>query len=432
MKEIKVGIIGFGTVGSGTAEVLRRQAENLRRKTGLNIALTRIADRSAQSLPPEFSQCRLSNKAEDVLNDPAIDIVVELIGGIEPARSLVLGAIARGKHVVTANKALMSTAGREILAAAAKAGVAVGMEASVAGGIPVIKTLKEGLAANTINSIMGILNGTANYILSRMTDEGLPFAEVLREAQDKGYAEADPSFDIDGIDTAHKLAILIALAYGINVQLKDIHVEGISRIEPIDIVYARQFGYRIKLLAISINHGDHVEARVHPVMVPEDHLLASVNGAYNAVNFNGDMAGDILLYGQGAGMMPTGSAVAADIVDIARDITAGAINRVPGLAFVEDNIIEGRITPMEKLRGAYYFRMSLIDEPGVLANIAGILGNNEISIESVIQQKRLEKGPVPVVIRTHRATEKSVLQAMNEIDQLTICAKTPVIIRILE
>ncbi len=432
MKEIKIGIIGFGTVGSGTAQILVEQAKILNKRTGLNMVLARVVDRSAKSLPAELGQCLLSNNVDDLINDADIDIIVELIGGIEPARDFVMRAIANGKHVVTANKALLSLHGAEIFAAAAKAGVEVGFEASVAGGIPVIKVLKEGLAANKINAIMGILNGTGNYILSRMTDEGLAFDEVLRDAQAKGYAEADPSYDVDGIDTAHKLVILIAIAYGINISLDDVSIEGISCIEPIDIAYARQFGYRIKLLAISKNHGCNIEARVHPTMVPEEHMLASVNGAYNAVYFNGDMAGDIMLYGQGAGMLPTGSAVVADIIDTARNIAADSVNRVPGLSFMPDCISDCQITPMDELRGAYYFRMSVSDEPGVLATIAGILGDNGISIESVIQKKRQDNGPVPVVIRTHQASEHDVTEALNKIDSLEICTSKTVKIRILE
>ncbi|NOX24788.1 MAG: homoserine dehydrogenase [Deltaproteobacteria bacterium] len=431
MKEIKVGIIGFGTVGSGTAEILVKQADLLRQRTGLRITLARVADRSADSLPPEFDCCAFSNDADDVINDPDIDIVAELIGGLEPARDFVLRAIASGKHIVTANKALLSLHGSQIFQAAAAAGVEVGFEASVAGGIPVIKALKEGLAANRINVIMGILNGTANYILSRMTDEGLPFATVLADAQARGYAEADPSYDVDGIDTAHKLVILMAIAYGINISLADVIIEGISRIEPIDIAYAKQFGCRIKLLAISKNYGDHVEARVHPTMVPEEHMLASVNGAYNAVYFNGDMAGNVMLYGRGAGGLPTGSAVVADIIDTARNIAAGCPNRVPGLSFKRDDIVDCLITPMAQLTGAYYFRMSVHDEPGVLAEIAGILGENGISIESVIQKKRQESGPVPVVIRTHAAVEEAVNLALGEIDSRDFCTSKTVKIRIL-
>jgi len=431
MKTIHVGIIGFGTVGSGTAEVLVAQAKALSRKTNLIINLKTVADTRATSLPEQFRGCTLTRNADDIFNDPDIAIVVELIGGIEPAKSFILKAIEAGKHVVSANKALFSTHGREIFEAATRKGVEVGFEASVGGGIPVIKALKEGLAANTIQSIMGIMNGTANFILSQMTDHGLAFATVLKEAQAKGYAEADPTYDVEGIDTAHKLVILMIMAYGINIRLEDVSIEGISRIEPIDIEFARQFGYRIKLLAISHNHGDHIEARVHPTMVPEDHLLANINGAFNGINFCGDMVGDVLFYGQGAGKMPTGSAVAADIVDIARNIAFGCLNRVPSLAFLPGEIRDCVITPMEKISCPYYFRISAVDKPGVLATIAGILGKNEISIESVIQKKRQDVGSVPVVIRTHEAQEKAVVEAIREIDSLAIVTEKTVIIRVL-
>lgn len=431
MKTIHVGIIGFGTVGSGTAEVLVRQAKALSRKTNLIINLKTVADVRATALPELFSGCALTSNADDIFNDPDISIVVELIGGIEPAKSFILKAIEAGKHVVSANKALFSTHGREIFEAATRKGVEVGFEASVGGGIPVIKALKEGLAANTIQSIMGIMNGTANFILSQMTDHGLAFATVLKEAQAKGYAEADPTYDVEGIDTAHKLVILMIMAYGINIRLEDVSIEGISRIEPIDIEFARQFGYRIKLLAISRNHGDHIEARVHPTMVPEDHLLANINGAFNGINFCGDMVGDVLFYGQGAGKMPTGSAVAADIVDIARNIAFGCLNRVPSLAYLPGEIRDCVITPMEKISCPYYFRISAVDKPGVLATIAGILGKNAISIESVIQKKRQDIGSVPVVIRTHEAQEKSVVEAIREIDSLAIVTEKTVIIRVL-
>ena len=279
MNEIRVGIIGFGTVGKGLAEVLLAQQERLVRRTGMSIRLAGIADHGTDALPERFSHVPLTRDARDLISDPKIDIIVELIGGIEPAKTFVLEAIEAGKHVITANKALLSQEGRDIFAAAAAKGVEVGFEASVGGGIPVIKSLKEGLVANRILSIMGIMNGTANYILTRMTDEGIPFAEVLAEAQRLGFAEADPSYDIEGIDTAHKLAILMSMAYGMHITHHQISIEGISRIEPMDIELAREFGCRIKLLAISRNHGDHVEARVHPTMVPENHLLASINGA---------------------------------------------------------------------------------------------------------------------------------------------------------
>lgn len=432
MKTINVGILGFGTVGSGTAEVLLLQAQTLLQKTDLSIAIKTVADINIDTLPDAFSATTLTKNVDDIFNDQAIDIVVELIGGLEPARTFMLKAIEAGKHVVTANKALLSIHGKEIFEAAARKGVEVGFEASVGGGIPVIKSLKEGLVANQINSIMGIMNGTANYILSQMTDFGLPFDQVLEDAKQKGYAEADPTYDIEGIDTAHKLVILMIMAYGINISLDDVTTEGISKIKPIDIEFAKQFGCRIKLLAIAKDNGGHYEARVHPTMVPDDHMLASVNGAYNAIHFNGDMVGNVLFYGKGAGKLPTGSAVAADVVDIARNISNDCINRVPSLSYLPQYIKDCQITPMDKVCGPYYFRITALDQPGVLATIAGILGENNISIESVIQKKKHDSKSVPIVIRTHRAMENDVESALNEINGLVICTSETVKIRILE
>ena len=432
MKEIKVGLIGFGTVGKGLAEVLRSQQQRLVRRTGMTIRLAGIADTRAAELPEEFRDIPLTRDALQLINDPEIDIIVELIGGIEPAKTLVLQAIAAGKHVVTANKALLSQEGRDIFAAATKQGVEVGFEASVGGGIPVIKALKEGLVANRILSIMGILNGTANYILTRMTDEGIAFAEVLKDAQRLGFAEADPTYDIEGIDTAHKLAILMTIAYGTPITHQEIATEGISQIEPMDIELAREFGCRIKLLAISRNHGEHVEARVHPTMVPQGHLLASINGAFNAIHFQGDMVGNILLHGLGAGSVPTGSAVAADVVDIARNICFGSIGRVPALSYLPDQMQARRITPMEELYGPYYLRCTVLDQPGVLSNISGILSRHDISIESVIQKGRKKIGAVPLVVVTHSARESSVSAALAEISRLDSVTAPVVKIRILE
>jgi homoserine dehydrogenase len=435
MKEIKVGLIGFGTVGSGTAQVLYEQASRLEKRVGAAIRLVRIADIMVDRLPDHLAaggRIALTKDVNDIFTDPEIRIVVELIGGIEPAKSFILRAIEAGKHVVTANKALLSMHGREIFAAAARQGVEVGFEASVGGGIPIIKSLKEGLVANRIVSMMGILNGTANYILTRMTDHGTPFAEVLRDAQEQGFAEADPSYDIEGIDTAHKLAILMTIAYGMHITLDDITIEGISQVEPIDISFAHEFGYRIKLLAISRNHGDHVEARVHPTLVPEEHLLANINGAFNAIHFTGDMVGNILLYGLGAGKMPTGSAVVADMVDIARNILTGAANRVPCLSYLPEHITARPITPLKDLRFPYYFRITAVDKPGVLSTIAGILGRHDISLESVIQKSRRQKGAVPIIMRTHEAGEAAVQHALAEIDALDICTDKTVKIRILD
>ena len=432
MKEIKVGMIGFGTVGKGLAEVLHSQRERLVKRTGMSIRLAGIADHGTTALPEKFADIPLTKDAKELINNPEIDIIVELIGGIEPAKTFVLQAIASGKHVVTANKALLSQEGAEIFAAAAAKGVEVGFEASVGGGIPVIKALKEGLVANRILSIMGIMNGTANYILTRMTDECIAFAEVLKDAQRLGFAEADPTYDIEGIDTAHKLAILMTMAYGMPITHREIATEGISSIEPMDIELARELGCRIKLLAISRNHGDHVEARVHPTMVPQTHLLASISGAYNAIHFQGDTVGNVLLYGQGAGMIPTGSAVAADVVDIARDIQSGSIGRVPSLAYLPAEMRPRRITPMDELSGRYYFRLTVLDQPGVLATVAGVLSKYEISIESVIQKGRKKVGAVPLVIVTHHAKESAVRGALEEIGKLESVTAPVVKIRILD
>lgn len=431
MKEIHVGIIGFGTVGKGLAYALLNQKERLLQKTGISFSISTIADIMVNALPSEFSDTRLTANADDILTDPNIDIVVELIGGMEPAKKFILRAIENGKHVVTANKALLSVHGREIFQAAAKKNVEVGFEASVGGGIPVIKALKEGLVANRINSIKGIMNGTANYILSQMTDHDAPFAEVLQEAQRLGYAEADPTYDIEGIDTAHKLAILMTIAYGKHVQLSHINVEGISSIEPIDIRFAKKFGFRIKLLAISRNHGDSVEARVHPTMVPENQMLATINGAYNGIQFQGDTVGEVLLYGQGAGMMPTGSAVAADVVDIGRNIAGGSINRVSALSYLPEHIGEPTITPMRQLVCPYYIRVTALDRPGVLSMITGIFGTHGISIQSMMQDGRDSEEPVFIVFRTHRAEEDAVVKAIAEIDALQVCTAPTVKIRIL-
>jgi homoserine dehydrogenase len=434
MQEIKIGLIGFGTVGSGLAQVLYEQQERLEKRTGARIRLSKVADIMVESLPEHINRSgsvTLTKNVDEIFSDPEISIVVELIGGIEPARSFILKAIDHGKHVVTANKALLSLHGKEIFEAAARKGVEVGFEASVGGGIPVIKSLKEGLVGNKILSIMGIMNGTANYILTQMTDHAIPFEEVLKDAQAKGFAEADPTYDIEGIDTAHKLVILMTIAYGTYIHLDQVTTEGISRIQPIDIDFAREFGYRIKLLAISRNHGDHVEARVHPTMVPDEHLLANINGAFNAIHFKGDMVGNVVLYGLGAGMMPTGSAVVADVVDIARDILTDAVQRVPSLSYLPEHFTERDITPLKDLRCPYYFRMTALDKPGVLSTISGILGKHSISIESVIQKGRGYKEAVPLVILTHEAAESEVQEAIAEIDALDIVRDKTVKIRIL-
>jgi len=422
MKTVNVG---------GLAEALRRHQERIARRSGLRICLRKVFSRSLTTLPPEHAAAVVATSADEIINDPDIHILVELIGGIEPAKSYILKAIAAGKHIVTANKALLSQHGRELFSAAAAKGVEIGFEGSVGGGIPLIKALKEGLAANELLSVMGILNGTANYILTRMTDERLPFAEVLREAQRLGFAEADPTYDVEGIDTAHKLAILMSIAYGMNISPQQIATEGISRIEPVDIEFAREFGCRIKLLAVSRSAGEAVEARVHPVMVPESHLLASISGACNAVEFCGDLTGSIILSGAGAGSLPTGSAVAADVLDLARNLACGCAGRVPALSSLPEQITARPIAPPADLCCPCYLRITAIDQPGVLASIASILSRRGISIESVIQKGREENEPVAVVIVTHTAKEEAVSAALREIDSLDSVAAPTVRIRML-
>ena len=427
-KTVQVGILGFGTVGGGTAKLLLEQRELLRQRTGVDIKLSYICDRNISdsrgfSVPNEI----LTTDLNQLLTDPDVDIFVELIGGIEPARTFILKAIQHGKHVVTANKALISTHGDEIFAEAEKYGVTVGFEASVGGGVPVIKTLREGLAANNFHAVMGIMNGTANYILSRMTDEGADFESVLKDAQRLGYAEADPTYDVEGIDTAHKLAILTKLAFGVRVTPDDIYTEGISRLSPIDIQFAAELGYTIKLLAIARSTDAGLDLRVHPTMIPTDHLLAQVKEAYNAFYLIGDAVGKVLMYGLGAGRMPTGSAVVADILDIARAVSAGAVSSLPRLPAHSLAPLQKR--PVETVSGRYYCRFSAMDRPGVLAKIAGVLAENQISIASVVQKGRGATESVPIVMLTHEAQEASVQQALAKIDAMDVMADKTVVIR---
>jgi homoserine dehydrogenase len=352
------------------------------------------------------------------------------MGGYEPARTFILEAIANGKQVVTANKALLAAHGNEIFSKAEKKGTDIGFEASVGGTIPIIRTLKESLIANNIKSIYGIMNGTANFILTKMTDEGKDFTAVLKEAQALGYAEADPTYDIEGIDTAHKLAIILSLAYGCKVKLENIFREGISFISQEDIVFARELGYRIKLLAIAILHDGIVEARIHPTMIPFKHLLANVNRNYNAFHLIGDASGPVFLYGQGAGMMPTASAVMSDVIDIARDILKGVADRVPPRSISESAMSNIKLMPMDEIETKYYFRFSAVDRPGVLSKISGILGENNISIATVIQKTRKEDSAVPVVMTTYKAKEKNVRKALKKIDKLHIVQDKTIVVRI--
>ncbi|MGV8080232.1 MAG: homoserine dehydrogenase [Syntrophales bacterium] len=431
MKTISLGLIGFGTVGTGVVRILQGSAEMLSRRLGAKIVLKRIADLDIES-PRVASVGRdlLTTDAGIVLSDPEIDIVIELVGGYEPARTFILQAVKNGKHVVTANKALLATHGDEIFRAAETAKVDIGFEASVGGTIPIIKTLKESLVANRILSILGIMNGTANFILTKMTDEGKAFDVVLREAQALGFAEADPTFDIEGIDTAHKLAITLSLAYGKRVNLNDLYREGITRITQQDIEFARELGYRIKLLAIAIQRGEAVEARIHPTMIPSNHLLANVNGNFNAFHIVGDAADSVFLYGQGAGMMPTASAVIGDVVDISREILKGTSGRVPHRTLGEDFLEDIRLVPFDEMTTNYYFRFTAADRAGVLSKISGILGENDISIASVIQKGKKQGGAVPVVMTTYKAREKDVREALKHIDRLDVVHGETIVIRI--
>jgi homoserine dehydrogenase len=431
MKPVKVGVIGFGTVGTGVVRLLSEQRELLSRRLGADLVLKKVADLDLDrprpvALPREL----LTNRPGDILDDPEIDIVVELMGGLEPARGLILESIARGKHVVTANKALLAHWGNDLLAAAAKQGVEVAFEASVCGGIPIILALRQGLSANRIQELFGILNGTSNYILTQMSQRGSSFSQALAEAQEQGYAEADPTLDVEGIDTAHKLAILMSLAYGARLDLPSIAVEGISHLDPVDLQFAREFGYCLKLLAITRDDGSRVEARVHPTLIPRDHMLANVTGAMNAIYLTGDAVGPILLYGQGAGMMPTASAVVSDILDLARNLLHGSKGRVPALGCNAALESTRPIKPLSDLVTNYYFRFAALDRPGVLSQISGILGQNHISIAAVIQKGRELAGSVPIVMITHEAREADARQALKEIDQLPVVSPPTVFYRI--
>lgn len=432
-RRINAGLIGFGTVGTGVVKVLKENADAIAAKLGCELVLKKVADRDlTKDRGVRLADGVLTADARDIINDPDISIVIELVGGTGVAKDFILEAFERGKHVVTANKALLSTHGKEIFGKAAEKGVDIGFEASVGGGIPVIKALREGLAANKIESIYGIINGTANYILSKMTNEGGKFEDVLRRAQEKGYAEADPTYDIEGVDTAHKLAILINLAYGTHIRLEDIYTEGITSISQLDIKFAKEFGYRIKLLAITKSVEGKIEARVHPTMIPAQHPLATIDGAYNGIYLKGNAVGSVLLYGMGAGMMPTASAVVADLMDIARNISTGAVRRVPPLSCPEEEARPVVIRETESVEMPYYIRFLAMDKPGVLSKISGVLGSHNISISSMIQRDRKVGGAVPLVILTHNALERELRAAVAEISKMDIIHDKIVYIRIEE
>jgi homoserine dehydrogenase len=422
MQPMRVGLLGMGTVGRGTWTVLNRNAEEITRRAGRPIRITQIATRTpekARALLQHADGVEVNADVGALVRRPDVDIVLELIGGIEPARSLMLQAIALGKHVVTANKALLAAHGNEIFAAAQKAGVMVAFEAAVAGGIPIIKALREGLTANRIEWIAGIINGTSNFILSEMRRTGASFATVLKEAQARGYAEADPTFDVDGIDAAHKLAIMSAIAFGVPMQFDKAYTEGISKLMHEDIRYAEELGYRIKLLGITRRADKGIELRVHPTLVPATRLIANVEGPMNAVLVKGDAVGPTLYYGPGAGAEPTASAVIADLVDVTRMHTADPEHRVPHLAFQPDQLSDIPFLPMGEIVTSYYLRMRVLDRPGVLADITRILADRDISIDAMIQKEPSEgEDQTDIILLTHQSIERQVTDAIDKIEAL--------------
>ncbi|HJW02639.1 MAG TPA: homoserine dehydrogenase [Azospira sp.] len=420
MKPINVGLLGIGTVGGGTFNVLKRNGSEITRRAGRPIEISIVADRNLDlARQVTGGACKVTDDAFAVVNDPNVDIVVELIGGYGVAKDLVMKAIENGKHVVTANKALLATHGNEIFAAAQKKGVIVAFEAAVAGGIPIIKALREGLSANRIEWVAGIINGTTNFILSEMRDKGLSFADVLKEAQRLGYAEADPTFDVEGVDAAHKLTIMSAIAFGIPMNFDKAHVEGITKLDAIDIKYAEQLGYRIKLLGVTKRTPEGVELRVHPTLIPEKRLIANVEGAMNAVLVKGDAVGATLYYGKGAGAEPTASAVIADLVDVTRLHTSDPEHRVPHLAFQPDAVVDLPILPLAEIQTAYYLRLRVEDKPGVLADITRILADQSISIDAMIQKEPGEgEVQTDIILLTHQTREKNVDAAIAKIEAL--------------
>jgi homoserine dehydrogenase len=431
MQPVYLGLIGCGTVGTGVARLLLEQRQLLVERTGIVLELKYVADTDQRTdRGIAFAPGVFIDDAWRIINDPQVDIVIEMIGGQTVARDLIMAAIRKGKHVVTANKALLANHGNELLQAASAANVDLAFEASVAGCIPIIKTLREALVGNEISSMIGILNGTCNYILSQITEADLAFETALSQAQSSGYAEADPTLDIEGVDTAHKLAIITALAYGTRINFEDIYIEGISSISPLDIQLAKDLGYRIKLLAISKNHGHCIEARVHPAMIPTDNILSNVTGSLNAITVSGHAVQNLFLSGRGAGMLPTASAVLSDIVDLARNLRHGGAGRVPALGYQPDKIRQVPVLSMNEIVSHYYIRFAVQDRPGVLAAIAGILGDNGISIQSVQQKDRKTNGWVPIVMLTHHAKEVSIQKALREIGALDVVGPAPVLIRI--
>ncbi|AIL32793.1 homoserine dehydrogenase [Basilea psittacipulmonis] len=424
--KIKVGLLGFGVVAGGTYDVLKRNADEITRRAGSNIEVVRIATRTpSKAIGHVDEHIPVTDNMEDVINDPNVDVVVELIGGTTTAKDIVIKAIENGKHVVTANKALLAHYGNEIFALAAEKKVIVAFEAAVAGGIPIIKTMREGLTGNRILWLAGIINGTTNFILSEMYKKGLAYEQVLSEAQRLGYAEADPTFDVEGIDAGHKLSILAAIAFGIPVNFKHVYTEGIREIQEKDISYARRLGYRIKLLGITKHREEGIEMRVHPTLVSQQQLLASVDGAMNAVVVDGDAVGQTLFYGQGAGSEPTASAVVADLVDVARMLNANPEHRVPALAFQARSLRDINLLPMQEVISSYYLRFTVVDRPGVLSEVTEILAKGRISVKSMLQDEEHD-GQATIIILTHRAKEGAANEAIKDIESLS-CVNSKVV-----
>ena len=419
---INVGILGIGTVGGGTYTVLQRNSEEIARRAGRPIRITMVADKNIElAKQVTGGSCIVTDDAFAVVADPEVDIVIELIGGCGIAKELVMESIENGKHVVTANKALLAKHGNEIFSAAQDKGVMVGFEAAIAGGIPIVKAVRESLAGNRIEWIAGIINGTTNFILSEMRDKGLAFDDVLKEAQRLGYAESDPTFDIEGVDAAHKITLLASLAFGIPVQFDKAHIEGIAKLDAIDIIYAEQLGYRIKLLGITKRTHEGVELRVHPTLIPTKRLIANVEDAMNAVLVQADAVGPTLYYGKGAGAEPTASAVIADLVDISRMHTADPENRVPHLAFQPNAMTDLKMLPMDKVQSSYYLRLRIADKSGVLSGITGILADQKISIEAMMQKEPGEgEAQADLIMLTHRTREKYVKAAITQIEALEV------------
>lgn len=433
MRDVKVGLIGFGTVGGGVVKILLQNRRMIEEKLGASLVLKKIADLDiTSSRGVDVDSSLLTADASEVISDPDIDIVIELIGGIELAKQFIIESIKNGKHVVTANKALLAKAGMEIFECAEKAERNIGFEASTGGVIPVVRALKEGFASDEILSVYGIINGTSNYILTRMTDAGIDFSQALEEAQEKGFAEADPTLDISGGDSAHKIAILSALAFGSRVSLDSIYTEGIADISAEDIKYAYELGYKVKLLAIAKNVNCEIDVRVHPTMITFENPLSNVNNEYNAVYIEGKNSGRNILFGKGAGELPTAVAVVSDVIDISRDVLAGASGRMTPLSFRFGNIKDKNIRAIDDVKSRFYFRFSVVDKPGVLSKISGVLGDNGISILSVIQKGKEDGEKVSVVIMTHEALEKSVRKSLSKIDAMDFVLDKTISIRVEE